>query len=27
VQYMKDSMNVGDSPDGWIFGLRMTAEF
>ncbi|MBW2095219.1 MAG: carbohydrate porin [Deltaproteobacteria bacterium] len=27
VQYMKDSMKVGDSPDGWIFGLRMTAEF
>ena len=27
VQYMKDSMEVGDSPDGWIFGLRMTAEF
>ncbi|OQY43629.1 MAG: porin [Desulfobacteraceae bacterium 4572_87] len=27
VQYMKDSMDVGDSPNGWIFGLRMTAEF
>jgi len=27
VQYMKDSMKAGDSPDGWIFGLRMTAEF
>ncbi len=27
VQYMKDSMDMGDSPDGWIFGLRMTAEF
>ncbi|MCD6294563.1 MAG: carbohydrate porin [Deltaproteobacteria bacterium] len=27
VQYMKDSMDVGDSPDGWIFGLRATAEF
>ncbi|MCD6306577.1 MAG: carbohydrate porin [Deltaproteobacteria bacterium] len=27
VQYMKDSMNVEDSPDGWIFGLRATAEF
>jgi hypothetical protein len=27
VQYMNDLMNVGDSPDGWIFGLRMTAEF
>ncbi|MBT3259549.1 MAG: porin [Deltaproteobacteria bacterium] len=27
VQYMKDSMKVGDSPDGWIFGLRATAEF
>jgi Carbohydrate-selective porin, OprB family len=27
VQYMKDSMNVGDSPSGWIFGLRATAEF
>ena len=27
VQYMKDSMNVGDSPGGWVFGLRATAEF
>lgn len=27
VQYMKDSMKEGDSPKGWIFGLRMTAEF
>ncbi|GEM_PF-2555585 len=27
VQYMKDSMAVGDSPKGWIFGLRLTAEF
>ena len=27
IQYMKDSMKVGDSPDGWIFGLRATAEF
>ena len=27
VQYMKDSMDMGDSPGGWIFGLRMTAEF
>ena len=27
VQYMKDSMDMGDSPDGWIFGLRATAEF
>ena len=27
VQYMKDSMKVGDDPDGWIFGLRATAEF
>jgi len=27
VQYMKDSMKAGDSPRGWIFGLRMTAEF
>jgi porin len=27
VQYMKDSIKAGDSPDGWIFGLRMTAEF
>jgi len=27
VQYMKDSMKAGDSPKGWIFGLRMTAEF
>jgi len=27
VQYMKDSMKEEDSPKGWIFGLRMTAEF
>jgi hypothetical protein len=27
VQYMKDSMEVDDSPSGWIFGLRLTAEF
>lgn len=27
VQYMKDSKNAGDSPDGWVFGLRATAEF
>ncbi|EFK09077.1 carbohydrate-selective porin, OprB family [delta proteobacterium NaphS2] len=27
VQYMKDSMEVGESPSGWIFGLRATAEF
>jgi porin len=27
VQYMKDSMKVGDSPSAWIFGLRATAEF
>jgi len=27
VQYMKDSMKEGDSPAGWIFGLRATAEF
>ncbi|EFK10373.1 carbohydrate-selective porin, OprB family [delta proteobacterium NaphS2] len=27
VQYMKDSMKVGESPSGWIFGLRATAEF
>lgn len=27
VQYMKDSMVVGESPGGWIFGLRLTAEF
>jgi len=27
VQYMKDSMKQGDSPKGWIFGLRLTAEF
>jgi hypothetical protein len=27
VQYMKDSMAVGDSPSGWIFGIRLTAEF
>jgi hypothetical protein len=27
VQYMKDNMKEGDSPDGWIFGLRATVEF
>jgi hypothetical protein len=27
VQYMKDAMAKGDSPEGWIFGLRVTAEF
>ena len=27
VQYMKDSMKEKESPKGWIFGLRMTAEF
>jgi len=27
VQYMKDAMKAGNSPDGWIFGLRATAEF
>ena len=27
IQYMKDSMKKGDSPSGWIFGLRATAEF
>ena len=27
IQYMKDSMDEGDSPSGWIFGLRVTAEF
>jgi len=26
VQYMNDAMRQGDSPDGWIFGLRLTAE-
>jgi len=27
IQYMKDFMKEGDSPEGWIFGLRATAEF
>jgi porin len=27
VQYMKDSMKTGSSPKGWIFGLRLSAEF
>jgi len=27
VQYMKDTMKAADSPNGWIFGLRLTAEF
>ncbi|MCF8128719.1 MAG: carbohydrate porin [Deltaproteobacteria bacterium] len=27
VQYMKDAMAKGESPEGWIFGLRVTAEF
>jgi hypothetical protein len=27
VQYMKDALNEGESPKGWIFGVRLTAEF
>jgi hypothetical protein len=27
IQYMKDSMKTGESPKGWIFGIRLTAEF
>ena len=27
IQYMKDSLKKGDSPKGWIFGVRLTAEF
>jgi len=27
IQYMKDTMKVRESPNGWIFGLRLTAEF
>lgn len=27
VQYMKDAMTVGESPKGWILGLRLVAEF
>ncbi len=27
VQYMKDAMKAEESPEGWIFGLRATAEF
>jgi porin len=27
VQYMKDTLKEGDSPKGWIFGVRLTAEF
>jgi len=27
IQYMKDAMRAGDSPNGWIFGLRATAQF
>ena len=27
IQYMKDTVDEGDSPNGWIFGLRATAEF
>ncbi len=27
VQYMKDAMKVGECPNGWILGLRLTAEF
>ena len=27
IQYMKDSVKEDDSPSGWIFGLRVTAEF
>ncbi|MEJ2588934.1 MAG: hypothetical protein P8165_15450 [Deltaproteobacteria bacterium] len=26
VQYMKETLNQGKSPEGWIFGLRLTAE-
>ncbi len=27
VQYMKDVMKEGDSPKGWILGVRLTADF
>ena len=27
IQYMKDSVSEGESPEGWIFGLRLTMEF
>ncbi len=27
VQYMKDEMKQGDSPRGFIYGLRLTAQF
>jgi hypothetical protein len=27
VQYMKDQMKNGQSPEGWIYGLRVTSEF
>ncbi len=27
VQYMKDTVPAGENPEGWIFGLRLTAEF
>ena len=26
IQYMKDSMKAGSDSDGWIFGIRLTAE-
>lgn len=27
VQYLKDKLKIGDSPSGFIYGIRMTAEF
>ncbi len=27
IQYMKDAMKEGESPAGWILGMRLTAEF
>jgi hypothetical protein len=27
VQYLKDDMKVGDSPDGFVTGLRLVVEF
>ena len=27
VQYLKDKLKIGDNPSGFIYGIRMTAEF
>jgi hypothetical protein len=27
IQYMKDAVQAAENPDGWVFGMRATAEF